>query len=164
MRRGYTRDDYLDLVRTLRERDPAYGVSTDIIAGFPGETEEDFAYSLGLLESVDFSRVHVFRYSKRAGTPAASMPNQIPAALKAARGERLQRAGERSAAAFLRRNIGAVRSVLPERVDPESGLLEGLTENDIRVYFAGEEALCGGFARVRLASPMKDGLFGELDH
>jgi threonylcarbamoyladenosine tRNA methylthiotransferase MtaB len=161
MRRGYTRADYLELVRTLRGHDPAYGLSTDIIAGFPGETEADFDDSLSLLEAVDFSHVHVFRFSKRAGTAAASMPDRVPADLKAARGERLLRAGEASAAAFLRRNIGAVRRVLCECRDPKSGLLTGLTENGVRVRFAGEESLCGGFVRVRLSAPAKDGLRGE---
>jgi threonylcarbamoyladenosine tRNA methylthiotransferase MtaB len=162
MRRGYGRADYLELVRALRAHDPAYGIGTDIIAGFPGETEADFADSLSLLDAVDFSHVHVFRFSKRAGVAAASMPDQVPAALKASRGEKLSRAGERSAAVFLRRNIGAVRSVLPERRERESGLLEGLTENGIRVRFAGEESLCGGFVRVRLSAPMGDGLLGEM--
>jgi threonylcarbamoyladenosine tRNA methylthiotransferase MtaB len=161
MRRGYAREDYLALIRVLRAHDPAYGVSTDIIAGFPGETEADFNDSLSLLEAVDFSHVHVFRFSKREGTVAASMPEQVPAALKASRAERLLRAGERSAAAFLRRNIGAVRRVLPERVDPADGLLEGLTENGIRVRFAGEASLCGGFARIRLTASSGDGLRGE---
>jgi threonylcarbamoyladenosine tRNA methylthiotransferase MtaB len=160
MSRTYDREDYTEIVRALRRHDPAYGVSTDIIAGFPGETDEDFADSLGLLDEVDFSRVHVFRFSKREATPAASMPDQVPAALKAERAERLIKAGERSAAAFLERETGAVRTVLPERADSASGLLEGLTENGIRVYFAGDEALCGAFVRVRAASPMKDGLFG----
>ncbi|MDR2296463.1 MAG: tRNA (N(6)-L-threonylcarbamoyladenosine(37)-C(2))-methylthiotransferase MtaB [Clostridiales Family XIII bacterium] len=161
MRRGYTRADYLELVRTLRAHDPAYGIGTDVIAGFPGETEADFADSLSLLEAVDFARVHVFRFSKRAGVAAASMPDRVPADLKASRGERLLRAGERSAAVFLRRNIGAVRRVLPERVDRESGLLEGLAENGVRVRFAGEASLCGSFVRVRLSAPMGDGLRGE---
>jgi threonylcarbamoyladenosine tRNA methylthiotransferase MtaB len=161
MRRGYARADYLELVRTLRARDPAYGLSTDIIAGFPGETEADFNDSLSLLEAVDFSRVHVFRFSKRAGVAAASMKDQVPAELKAARGERLLRAGERSAAAFLRRNVGAVRRVLPEHTDPKTGLLAGLTENGIRVLFAGDASLCGGFVRVRLSAPAGDGLYGE---
>ncbi|MDR2088547.1 MAG: tRNA (N(6)-L-threonylcarbamoyladenosine(37)-C(2))-methylthiotransferase MtaB [Clostridiales Family XIII bacterium] len=161
MRRGYAREAYLELVRTLRERDPAYGVSTDIIAGFPGETEEDFNDSLRLLEEVDFSHVHVFRFSRRAGTAAASMPDRLPADVKAARAERLLRAGERSAAAFLRRNVGAVRSVLPERTDAETGLLEGLTENGIRVLFAGGAPLDGGFARVRLLAEEQGGLRGE---
>jgi threonylcarbamoyladenosine tRNA methylthiotransferase MtaB len=160
MRRGYSRDGYLEIVRALRRHDPAYGLSTDIIAGFPGETEADFEDSLSLLGEVDFSHVHVFRFSGREGTAAASMPDQTPAALKGARAERLIRAGERSAAVFLGRESGSVRNVLPERVDPESGLLEGLTENGIRVYFEGDGALCGGFVRVRLSSPLKDGLRG----
>jgi threonylcarbamoyladenosine tRNA methylthiotransferase MtaB len=162
MRRGYAREDYLALVRALRERDDAYGVGTDIIVGFPGETEADFDDSLSLLKEVDFSHVHVFRFSKREGAAAASMPEQVPATLAAARGKELMRAGERSAAAFLRRNLGAVREVLPERVDPKSGLLEGLTENGIRVRFAGEEAMCGRFVRVRLSGPSGDCLRGEL--
>jgi threonylcarbamoyladenosine tRNA methylthiotransferase MtaB len=161
MRRGYARADYLAIARALRARDPAYGVSTDVIVGFPGETEADFNDSLSLLEEVDFSHVHVFRFSKRPGVAAASMPDQVSAAVKASRAEKLLRAGERSAAAFLRRNIGAVRTVLPERVDPGSGLLEGLTENGVRVRFAGEASLCGRFARVRLTDPMGDGLCGE---
>jgi threonylcarbamoyladenosine tRNA methylthiotransferase MtaB len=162
MRRGYVRDDYLDLVRALRRHDAAYGISTDIIVGFPGETEADFGDSLKLLEEVDFSHVHVFRFSKREGTAAASMADQVPAALKAERAERLIEAGKRSAAVFLVRELGAVRSVLPERVDPETGLLGGLTENGIRVYFAGEETPGGGFARVALSATMKDGLFGSV--
>ncbi|MDR1572699.1 MAG: tRNA (N(6)-L-threonylcarbamoyladenosine(37)-C(2))-methylthiotransferase MtaB [Clostridiales Family XIII bacterium] len=162
MRRGYTRADYLAIVRALRERDETYGIGTDIIAGFPGETDADCGDSLSLLEEVDFSHVHVFRFSKREGVAAASMPEQVPAALAAARSEKLLRAGERSAAVFLRRNIGAVRQALPERIDPESGLLEGLTENGIRVRFAGEASLCGRFARVRLTGPSGDGLRGEL--
>ncbi|MDR1247184.1 MAG: tRNA (N(6)-L-threonylcarbamoyladenosine(37)-C(2))-methylthiotransferase MtaB [Clostridiales Family XIII bacterium] len=160
MRRAYDREDYLDIIHTLRRHDPSYGVSTDIIAGFPGETDEDFADSLSLLGEVDFSRVHVFRFSKREATPAAAMPGQVSAALKAERAEQLISAGEYSAAAFLERELGTVKTVLPERVDSESGLLEGLTENGIRVYFAGEESLCGDFVRVRTSSPMKDGLFG----
>jgi threonylcarbamoyladenosine tRNA methylthiotransferase MtaB len=161
MRRGYARADYLAIVRALRAHDPAYGIGTDFIAGFPGETEADFDDSLSLLEEVDFSRVHVFRFSKRPGVAAAAMPDQTPADVKAARAEKLLRAGERSAAAFLRRNVGAVRLALPERVDPETGLLEGLTENGIRVRFAGEATSCGRFARVRLTGPMGDGLRGE---
>jgi threonylcarbamoyladenosine tRNA methylthiotransferase MtaB len=160
MRRGYTREDYSDLIRALRRHDPAYGVSTDIIAGFPGETDEDFAESLGLLEEVDFSHVHVFRFSKREGTLAASMPGQAPAALKAERAERLMRAGERSASRFLEREIGKVRLVLPERVEPCSGLLEGLTENGVRVRFAGDEAAVGKFVRVKSSGLAEDGLFG----
>jgi threonylcarbamoyladenosine tRNA methylthiotransferase MtaB len=162
MRRGYTRNDYLDLARTLRRHDAAYGISTDIIVGFPGETEADFQDSLRLLEEVDFSHVHVFRFSKREGTVAASMADQVPAALKTKRAERLISAGKRSAAVFLSREIGAVRSVLSERVDPETGLIEGLTENGIRVFFTGEEAQVGGFARVALSATMKDGLFGSI--
>ncbi|MDR2771412.1 MAG: MiaB/RimO family radical SAM methylthiotransferase, partial [Clostridiales Family XIII bacterium] len=162
MRRGYTREDYLELVRVLRARDPAYGLSTDIIAGFPGETEADFDESLSLLEAVDFSHVHVFRFSKRAGVAAASMPGQLASELKAARGERLLRAGERSAAAFLRRNLGSVRSVLPEHRDPKTGLLSGLTENGLRVLFAGEASPGGGFVRVRLSAAEGDALRGEM--
>ncbi|MDR2132320.1 MAG: tRNA (N(6)-L-threonylcarbamoyladenosine(37)-C(2))-methylthiotransferase MtaB [Clostridiales Family XIII bacterium] len=166
MRRAYSREDYLELVRTLRSRDPAYGVGTDIIAGFPGETEEDFNDSLRLLEEVDFSHVHVFRFSARAGTAAAAMPGRVPSDVKAARAEKLLRAGERSAAAFLRRNAGAVRSVLPERTDAETGLVEGLTENGIRVLFADEAPpggglASGGFVRVRLTTPEGNGMRGE---
>ncbi|MDR3296163.1 MAG: MiaB/RimO family radical SAM methylthiotransferase [Clostridiales Family XIII bacterium] len=162
MNRRYTREAYLELAEVLRARDGGYGISTDLIAGFPGETEEDFEESLSLLRRLDFSHVHAFPYSKRAGTPAADMQGQIPAEVRSRRSRALIAAGEASARAFFERNIGAVRRVLPETADAGTGLLEGLSDNNIRVYFEGGEALCGRFADVRLSGMMKDGMAGTF--
>jgi threonylcarbamoyladenosine tRNA methylthiotransferase MtaB len=162
MGRPYSRDDYLGVVYELRARDPGYGISTDLIAGFPGETEAEHLDSLSLMEAVDFSHVHVFPYSRREGTRAAGMDAQLDAPVRADRARALAAAGAASASAFLERNAGSLRTVLPERRDPATGLLTGLAENGVRAYFEGDDSLCGGFARVRLERPLGGGMLASL--
>ena len=82
MNRHYTRDEYLDIVRAIRDFDPLYGITTDIIVGFSGETEEDFADTLDIVRQSDFGKVHVFRYSTRKGTAGERLPDAVPGEIK----------------------------------------------------------------------------------
>ena len=95
MNRRYTRSEYLDIVRAIREYDPLYGITTDIIVGFPGETEEDFADTLDIVRQADFGKVHVFRYSPRKGTVGASLPDAVPGEMKIDRSDRLEQEAQK---------------------------------------------------------------------
>jgi MiaB/RimO family radical SAM methylthiotransferase len=112
MGRNYTMDNYMDIVRVLKERDPLFGLTTDIIVGFPGETESDFERSLEVVREIGFAHVHVFRYSKRPQTRAMTMPNQIPEHIKKQRAARLIYEAERMAAEYRERCRGSVRQAL----------------------------------------------------
>ncbi|MGI6204733.1 MAG: tRNA (N(6)-L-threonylcarbamoyladenosine(37)-C(2))-methylthiotransferase MtaB [Anaerovoracaceae bacterium] len=157
MDRRYGRDEYLDIVRTVRAFDPYYGISTDIIAGFPGETEEDFDESLSLVREAGFSKVHAFRYSRRRGTKAAGFEGQVPPAVKKERSARLIEEGALAAERFFRLNEGRTERVLFEE-KTEEGLLTGRTGNFIKVYADPESAEPGEFAHAVLGEPFKDGM------
>ena len=166
MNRRYTRDEYLDIVRVLKEYDPGYGITTDIIAGFPGETEEDFLDSIDMIEQVQFCKVHGFRYSKRPGTAAASMKGHIDGNTKNDRISRLLAAGENASREFFAGELerGALRTVLFEEWDGPAGesLITGYTENYIKVYASGGEEHLNSFQKVRLLEEYKDGMKGEI--
>ena len=162
MNRRYNRDEYLDIVRVLKEHDPGYGITTDIIAGFPGETEEDFEDSIDMIQQVKFCKVHGFRYSKRPGTAAASMKGHLDGNTKNQRITRLLEAGETSAKEFFEGCLarGEERTVLFEEWDGD--LITGYTENYIKVYAEGAEEHINSFQKVRLLEEYKDGMKGEI--
>ncbi len=112
MNRGYTRARYLELIAELKETVPDIALSTDLIVGFPGETDEDFAATVAVVERVGYDGAFVFRYSRRPGTPAAEMPEQVPDAVKAARNTALLAATTRVAAARAARLVGRAVPVL----------------------------------------------------
>ena len=139
MRRTYTRERYLRLVGELRAGIPDLALSTDLIVGFPGETEEDFQETITAVEEVGFDSAFTFVYSPRAGTEAAAMSDQIPDDLKRDRIERLVEVVQRTAAARNAQRIGRVEQVLveaPSRTDP--ALLRGRTRRNTTVNFSGE--------------------------
>ena len=141
MRRTYTSERYLRLVEELRRAIPDLALGTDIIVGFPGETEEDFRATLEVVEEVGFDSAFTFVYSPRAGTEAASMPEQVPDEVKRERMERLVDVVQRMAAGRNADRIGQVEEVLvegPSRTDPT--LLRGRTRRNTTVNFAGEVA------------------------
>jgi threonylcarbamoyladenosine tRNA methylthiotransferase MtaB len=160
MNRRYTREEYLGLVSILREFDPLYGVSADIIAGFPGETEEEFEESVRIVSEAELCRTHVFKYSPREGTPAAAMSGQIPGALKTSRSRRLIEAAERAADAFFHKAEGSERTVLFEQ--REDGRITGYTDNYIKVYADGDETMFNQFYHVKLLKKYNDGMLGEI--
>lgn len=161
MNRKYSRKDYLEIVDVLRSADPYYGITTDIIAGFPGETEEDFEDSLSICDEAQFLRVHGFPYSVRKGTPAADM-KQVPDQIKKERTKRLLDKGDEASKNFMLSNKGSVRPVLFEEYLEEEGLMTGYTDNYIKVYVNTSDDLSNTFADVKLGGLMKDGLEGEI--
>lgn len=115
MARHYTAEEFLDLVATLRAQVPSIALSTDVIVGFPGETDEDFAQTCKVIEQAHFMRLHVFRYSRRAGTPAAARVDQIAPQVMAARAKTLRELGARLALEDMQRRLGAAEQVIVER-------------------------------------------------
>ncbi|MBQ1228828.1 MAG: tRNA (N(6)-L-threonylcarbamoyladenosine(37)-C(2))-methylthiotransferase MtaB, partial [Firmicutes bacterium] len=151
------------IVKVLKEYDPQYGITTDIICGFPGETEEDFADSLDMIDQVKFCKVHAFKYSKREGTAAAAMKGQIAGEVKNRRIDELIAAGEKAAAEFVELCRNSVREVLFEEfADEAEGIITGYTDNYIKVYAEGSEKDLNNLRKVRLIEAYKDGMKGEI--
>ncbi len=162
MNRNYDSNDYMRLINGLKKSDHGYGITTDIIVGFPGEMEEDFEKSCQIVEQSGFCKVHVFKYSNREGTKAAIMKGQISPEVKARRSEKLIKLSEEVAKKFFSNNIGTIRRVLIEQYDEKTGLLEGLSDNYIKVYCAGEEKLCNTFVDVEMIGLYRDGVKGMI--
>ena len=142
MRRTYTRERYLALVERLRAAIPDLALGTDVIVGFPGETEADFRETLELVEQVRYDSAFTFIYSPRRGTEAAELPDQVPDEIKHERLERLVEVVQRIAAERNAERVGRVEQVLvegPSRTDP--ALLRGRTRRNTTVNFAGRAAL-----------------------
>lgn len=160
MNRRYTAAEFEEIAGVLRSADGSYGITTDIIAGFPGETEEEFEETLESVRRIGFSRVHAFVYSMRNGTAAAAMKDQIDGNEKDRRRKLLHEAAEQAAMRFYDKSAGQVRKVLFERIDKHTGLMEGYTDNYIKVY-ADPELECieaGSFTDVRLLEAFADGM------
>jgi len=139
MNRPYTLHEYQGLLERLREQIPNLAVTTDIIAGFPGETEDDHASSLEFVKSCGFSGINVFPYSKRKGTPAADYPDQVPKQVKEQRVKDLLLVATASQQEFVHRFIGKPVEVLIEWIDPK-GRAIGHTPHYIQVQIPTSEA------------------------
>ena len=136
MNRHYTRAEYLEKCAMIYKAFPNAAITTDIIVGFPTETEEDFLDSMRIVEEAGFSQIHAFPYSPREGTNAYKKYKELPAAVKKERVERLLKKGTEETEKYLRRFIGEVLETVPENyID---GYTEGYSENYIRVYVEGE--------------------------
>ncbi len=160
MRRTYSRERYLGLVAELRGAIPDLALTTDVIVGFPGETEDDFVETLEVVEEVGFDSAFTFVYSPRAGTEAAAMPEHIPDELKRERIERLVEVVQRVAAERNAERVGMVEEVLvegPSRTEPE--LRRGRTRRNTTVNFTGEAAP-GELVSVAIASATSTTLAG----
>lgn len=162
MNRHYTHADYLDIVRRLREQDPYYGISADIIVGFPGETDDDFSESVRLVRESELVKTHVFKYSVRRGTRAAGLPDQVDEKIKTERSRVLIEAAEETSLTFREKCAGQTRRVLFEQ--EEHGKLTGYTDNYIKVYVpAGTTPELGTFADVKLIEPYRDGMLASIE-
>lgn len=162
MRRGYTADEYAGIVEKLRcafgsEHGPI-AFTTDIIAGFPQESEEEHKETLEFMRRIGFARVHVFPYSRRSGTVAASMPGQLTNAVKADRAREIIQEGKKLERSFLERFIGREESVLIE-TKHENGLNSGFTDSYVRVYT--DKGKPNEFVNVKIKS-IKEDENGEL--
>jgi len=163
MNRGYTREHYLNLIENLKEKVPGISITTDLIVGFPGETEEDFQDTLDLVRKVEFDIGFCFRYSPRRGTPAASMPDQLPEEIKMRRLYELLKIQDEISVAKNHATIGTVQEVLVEKQNPkdESQLL-GRTDTNRIVFFTGETDLIGLLVTVNITDAGNWSLRGEL--
>lgn len=162
MNRPYDQAFYLDLIRRLRARIPDCGVSTDIMVGFPSEDEAAFENTCAVVEQAEFCRAHLFRYSPRPDTPAESMPDQVPDAVKAERMQRLQQVCKAAARRYATRFIGRTERVLVETRSKLSGLMTGTSDHYLQVEFAASPSLIGRLVQVRITDLAADGLLGEL--
>ena len=150
MNRRYDKEKYLQLVEKIRKAIPDISLTTDIIVGFPGETEEDFQETLDVVARSQYDTAFTFIYSKRTGTPAASMPDQVPEDVIKERFGRLlalvQEIGRERSSRF----TGTVKEVLVEETSKDPGVLTGRTEHNLLVHFPGESSLIGTYVNVSL--------------
>lgn len=161
MNRHYRLAEYKNLIADLRERIPDLALTTDLIVGFPGETEENFKETLATLEELKFSAIHIFPYSQRTGTPAATYPNQVLPEIKKERVHRVQALEKKLSEAYRRRFLGKSVRVLPE--EEKHGCFEGLSDEYIRVYLKGEGIERGKIYSVKINSLTEDGLSGVVE-
>ena len=161
MNRHYTAQQYRELIDYAREKIPGVTFSSDIIVGFPGETEEDFQKTLELVEDIGYMQLFTFIYSKREGTSAAKMEDPITRAEKTERMDRLLRTQERVAFAAIAQLVGQTVRVLVEGSGRLEGTLNGRLDNNLVVEFAGSEDLIGQYAQVRLTGSRAALLLGE---
>lgn len=163
MNRGYTREDYLDLIKRIKEAIPDASITTDFIVGFPGETEEDFAETIDIVKRVRFDMAFTFIYSPRTGTPAAKMPEQIPEDRKK---ERLERLMELQNRISLENNQKLVGEVLEVLVDGESKnnpeMYSGRDRKNKLVIFSKKEGIKGEIVPVKINKAQSFTLFGEV--
>ena len=157
MNRHYTTEQFAQLVAEVRAAVPGVAISTDIIVGFPGETEEDFAVGMDFVRRMGFARMHVFPYSARRGTPAARRTDQVPPMVRKERAARMQALAEELAEGYHRSMLGSVAEVLFET--QEDGVTDGLTETYVRVY-TDAPVTRGEIAPVRMTHIYKDGVWG----
>ena len=162
MNRGYTRGEYLALVRYAKEKIPDLSLTSDVIVGFPGESYEEFRETVELIREVEFTSLFTFVYSPRTGTRAAALPDPVPQEEKTKWLQELCAEQEKIAAARCARSVGTVQRVLTEGKSPKKGLLTGRTEGNVIVDFPGGESLIGSFADVRITSARNWILGGEI--
>ena len=151
MNRNYTKEIYLELVDKIRSIMPDVSLTTDIIVGFPGETEEDFEETLDVVRKAKYDSAYTFIYSKRTGTPAAAMENQVPEDVVKNRFNRLLETVNEVSRSISNRYEGTVQQVLVEDVDDhDASYVTGRMTNIILVHFPGSKDLIGTLVIVRL--------------
>ncbi len=162
MRRRYTTREFMDAAALLRSAFEGCALTTDLISGFPGETEKEAAATEAFVREVGFSRIHVFPFSPREGTPAASMPGQVPQAIRDERARRLIRIGKELALRYHSSQIGSTREVLIERILPD-GTGEGYTREYVpcRTVPAGSALTPGQILPVRVLQADANGILTE---
>ena len=160
MNRHYNREEYLKLAHYGRQIMPELVLTSDVIVGFPGETEEEFAESLEFLKTCGLSMFHIFPYSRRKGTSAADMPDQIPNAVKERRAAEAASAAAELEAAYHASMLGTTQQVLFEQ--EENGLYAGHAMNYVKVYVQAAQ-LHNELRAVRVTDLCRDGVFGELE-
>ena len=162
MGRHYSTADYRKLIMAIRSKIPRIALNTDIIVGFPGEIENDLKDTVRFVQEIGFSRIHVFSFSVRPGTLAAEMQNKIELNKIRGRAEKMQALRIRLMRDFTKASMKDPEHVLVEGIDKRYGLLEGLTESYIRVFFKGSKNLIGKIAKVKIRDIRNEFVTGEL--
>jgi tRNA-2-methylthio-N6-dimethylallyladenosine synthase len=162
MHRGYTRERFVGIIDKLRRARPGIGISTDIIVGFPGETEEDFEQTLSLARAVQFDQAYIFKYSPRRDTPAAAMPGQLSTAVKEERNERLLRLINEIAHGHYEKLVGSQAQILVEGVSKKnSARMMGRTRCNKIVVFDGSDRHRGQLMDVKITRAGSFTLYGD---
>ncbi len=163
MNRKYTKEQYLDLIKRIRDKIPDVVFSTDIIVGFPGETEEDFEDTIDVVKQVNFEQIFMFIYSRRVGTRADKMENQIPEEIKHKRFDRLKQVFEESVEENNKKYVGTTQKILVEGHSKNNkDMLTGRTDTNKVVIFEGPEELIGKIINIKIVSEHKWYLKGEV--
>ncbi len=161
MHRPYDTQHFSRLLAEIRAQVPDVAITTDVIVGFPGETDEDFAETLDFVQKCGFAKMHIFPYSKRKGTPAAEMPQQVDEAVKSERAARLAQVDDTLHRSTLAAMVGRVEEVLFEQ-PVDAAHMEGLCGPYLRVVAAGSAQLANEIAKVKITGVQDDYLVGEL--
>lgn len=165
MNRHYTKEQYVALAKKIQERIPGVSFTTDIIVGFPGETEEDFKETLDVVREVGFDSAYTYVYSKRSGTPAASMEDQVDKDVIKDRFDRLLALLKETSAKNCKKKVGDIERVLIEEENThEEGMLTGRLENNLLVHFKGCKEQIGTMADVKLVEEKGFYYMGEQIH
>lgn len=168
MRRKYTMEFFANRLDRLREALPDLAITSDVIVGFPGETEEEFMETYSFIRDQKFAELHVFPYSKRTGTPAARMEDQVDEEIKNERVHRLITLNDQLAVEYASRFEGEVLEIIPEdkyKLDSEANLYEGYTDNYLKVVIPGTDDLIGKLVRVKITKagyPYNEGQFVRM--
>ena len=163
MNRGYNRSHYLDRIDKLKEVCPDIRFTTDIIVGFPGETESDFAETLSLVENVGYADAFTFLYSPRPGTSAAALIDDQTASVKQKRFDRLLKLQQENSSRIWQQDVGSIQSVLVEGESRQgSGQMYGRTTWNRIVNFTGDDNLVGTIVQVRIIKNNRNTQLGEL--
>jgi threonylcarbamoyladenosine tRNA methylthiotransferase MtaB len=162
MRRPYSGQFFMEQILKAREAFPDIAITTDVMVGFPGETDEDFNKSLGFVEEAGFARLHVFKFSSRPGTAAGKMNNKIGSFIKNERSRLIRELGMELRNKYMEHNIGRDLDVVVEKIDGEDGLVSGISGNYIKVYFRNVidySKLRGKIIKLKAEKKFRDGLF-----
>lgn len=165
MRRKYTTEEFAHKIKLLHEAMPGVAITTDVIVGFPGETDEQFEQGFAFMEELGFAEMHVFPYSKRTGTPAARMEEQVEEEIKNERVHRLIDLSEKMQLAYAEKFVGQIVDVIPERDykgAPGTGRIMGYSGNYLQVVFEGADSLIGQLCQVKITAAGVNECQGEL--
>src|SRR5699024_1584056 len=165
MRRKYSADYYAEKIEKIKKALPNLAITSDIIVGFPGETEEEFMETYEFVKQIGYAELHVFPYSRRTGTPAARMEEQVDPDVKERRVEEMIALSAAQAIAYAKQFEYDVLEVIPETTSTEAGFVEGFIDNYIKVRFEGPESLIGSIVRIKLTKadyPYSEGTFVKV--
>lgn len=162
MNRGYDRAGYLDLIQALKAARPGIAISSDMIVGFPGETEDDFEQTLSQMEEVRYTDVFSFVYSPRPGTKAADLAEELTREQKQIRLERLQNLQRRITLELSQSYLGTVQSVMVDGEGKRPGQISGKADSGRFINFLGDRRLIGSFVDVRIIAAYQNSLLGEM--